>query len=187
MTHTNTTALYAIYHDTQRQPIPVSITVDLLQPWANFSKYTWVYAISDRPSKISRFDYFDSKPSALAWLQRARRLVAFANASKLQLVSKTAAHEEIPLPDWVDKLSYWADREGSPMVLLEGYKWSLPGVTNAKEGQFTWSLIPSLVAPYHDPLYPDGFSMLLTSSSKTDQLEAIAAKLELAAKSGAAS
>jgi hypothetical protein len=187
MTYTNTTALYAIYHDTQRQPIPVSITVDLFQRWANFSKYTWVYAISDRPSKISRFDYFDSKSSALAWLQRAQRLVAFANASKLQLVSKTAAHEAIPLPDWVDKLSYWADREGSPMILLEGYKWSLPGVTNAKEGQFTWSLIPSLVAPYHDPLYPDGFSMLLTTHSNKYRLAEVIAKLGKAAKSGATS
>jgi|GEM_PF-5615011 len=194
MTHTTTideavgaTTLFATYLDRQRLPKQVTVEVRLHETWAKLKHYRYVFYIFDKPGTIGRGDYFPDIGSAVEYLRRTVRLVDFVHASGLLPVRETAAHRQIPTPDWADHRSYWRDSHGNLFVLIEPMEHARNYPNELDQGQFTWYVLPRALTVYHCPSRIGAFSMLLTASSNTDQLEAIAAKLELAVKSGAAS
>lgn len=175
------TTLYAKYKDEHGQFQLATATVNPRTPWADFEHYRYVDLVYDAPDKIPRYAIFESKKGAEEWLQRAVRVVTFANISGLRPVQDGQAHSVITVPSWADHQTYWLDMFGKGYVLIEPMEHAKEWISELDIDQFTWQLVPRKRSPYHAPARKDAFSMLLTIPRNKIQLAAIIDRLELAA------
>lgn len=178
------TTLYAIYIDNFGAPNTVTTEVELHHPWSTMNPYQYVYGISDKSTSISRWDYFKSRAAAEDWLLRAARLARFSGASGLHPVKATKAHEQIVVPDWADHKSYWQDENGTALVMIEPMEHCQGKIALLDRTQFTYTVVPRSLVPYHAPEETERFGMLFTSAADQSQLSEVASRLELAVQAG---